>query len=58
MAFCNCISLTSVEISSSVADIENHAFSGCDSLEKVTCSRHIKIGKEAFPSCAKIIYCD
>jgi len=57
-AFSYCDSLASITIPSSVTSVGDLAFFGCDNLKTVTLSRKAKIGKDAFPSSAKITYSD
>jgi len=57
-AFINCESLTSLNIPSSVTSIGDVAFADCISLKSVTLSRRTKLGREVFPSSARITYRD
>jgi hypothetical protein len=57
-AFFQCNNLTSITIPSSVTSIGNEAFGLCSSLTSVTISRRTTIGRNAFPSTARITYSD
>ena len=57
-AFSSCSSLTSITIPSSVTTIGEGAFIGCSSLISVTLSRRTRVGENAFPETARIVYRD
>ena len=57
-AFSECNSLTSVTIPSSVAFIGYRVFYECANLTTVTVSRRTRIGSNAFPANARVIYSD
>ena len=57
-AFLRCYSLTSVIIPSSVTSIGKAAFYDCSNLTSVTLSRRTQVGRDAFPSGARITYID
>jgi hypothetical protein len=57
-AFSGCESLTNVSIPSSVTSIGENAFWGCRSLTSVILSRRTRVGEDAFPETARIIYRD
>ncbi|MDR0320008.1 MAG: leucine-rich repeat domain-containing protein [Treponema sp.] len=57
-AFSWCNSLTNVIIPPSVTSIGEHAFYACNSLMSITLSRRTRVGGDAFPRSAQIIYKD
>lgn len=54
-AFCDCSSLTSIEIPESVTEISSWAFSGCSSLTEIEIPEGvIEIGERAFLGCSSL----
>ena len=57
-AFRYCTSLESVSIPPTVTEIDYEAFFGCSALRRITLSRGTRLGENAIPEGAEIVYAD
>ena len=57
-AFRYCTSLESITIPSTVTSIDYEAFFGCAALRRITLSRGTRLGENAIPEGAEIVYAD
>ena len=56
-AFCNCTSLSSITLPSTVTAIDYAAFANCNNVRKVVLNEGLqKIGEEAFLDCKLVSY--